>query len=241
MSGELERLARRFQGHEPGLLGASRSYAVLCPLVEGEEGIRLLFEVRAPQLRQGGEVCFPGGKMAPGESVSDCALRETEEELSIPRREITLLGAPDFICNQRGFLLRPVLGTVSASGLAALRPSPAEVAAVFTVPLSFFRETAPEIRRYALIPQVPEDFPYDAVGISRNYPWSQGQVEVPIWHYQGHVIWGMTARLVREITRQSFLETPQGEPSSPLPDSGSHGRDKYTSGRDGSEISIPAR
>ena len=201
MTGELERLARRFQGREPGLLGASRSYAVLCPLVEGKDGLRLLFEVRAPQLRQGGEVCFPGGKMEPGESPADCALRETEEELSIPREEVRLLGMPDFICNQRGFLLRPVLGLVSPAGFAALRPSPAEVAEAFTVPLAFFRETEPDLRHYVLAPQVPEDFPYGPVGIPRDYPWSRGQVEIPIWQYEGRTIWGMTARLVREITR----------------------------------------
>lgn len=201
MTGELERLARRFQGHEPGLLGASRSYAVLCPLLERGDGLHLLFEVRAPQLRQGGEVCFPGGRMEPGESVPDCALRETEEELSIPRREVTLLGTPDFICNQRGFLLLPVLGLVSPGGFAALRPSPAEVAQVFTVPLSFFQETPPEVWEYGLKPQVPEDFPYGPVGIPRDYPWAHGRAEVPIWHYQGHAIWGMTARLVREIIR----------------------------------------
>lgn len=199
--GELERLARRFQGHEPGLLGAARSYAVLCPLAELEDGPHLIFEVRAANLRQGGEVCFPGGRMEPGETAAGCALRETEEELSIPREEITLLGTPDFICNQRGFLLRPVLGLVSAAGFAAMRPSPAEVAEVFTVPLSFFRETEPEIWRYELVPQVPEDFPYEPVGIPRNYPWARGQAEVPIWHYRGHVIWGMTARVAAEIIR----------------------------------------
>ena len=201
MTGELERLARRYQRHEPGLLGAAQSYAVLCPLIEETDGLRLLFEVRAPQLRQGGEVCFPGGKMEPGESPAECALRETEEELSIPRREVTLLGEPDFICNQRGFLLRPVLGLVSRLGLDALRPSPAEVAEAFTVPLAFFRETPPEVWRYELVPQVPEDFPYDAVGISRDYPWSRGRVEVPIWRWEGRVMWGMTARLVREVVR----------------------------------------
>ncbi|WP_295748635.1 CoA pyrophosphatase [uncultured Oscillibacter sp.] len=201
MTGELERLRRRFEGHVPGLLGAARSYAVLCPLVEGEDGLALLFEVRAPQLRQGGEVCFPGGRMEPGESILDCALRETEEELSIPREEVRPLGTPDFICSQRGFLLHPVLGLVSPAGLEALRPSPAEVAAVFTVPLSFFRETEPEVWRYDLVPRVPEDFPYAAVGIPRTYPWSRGRTEVPIWRYQGRAVWGMTARLVREILR----------------------------------------
>lgn len=201
MRGELERLARRYQGHEPGLLGAARSCAVLCPLVEGKDGLRLLFEVRSSFVSQGGEVCFPGGRMEPGESPQDCALRETEEELSIPRGEVTLLGTPDFIWNQRGFLLRPVLGLVSPAGLAALRPAPAEVAEVFTAPLAFFRETEPDLRRYELVPRVPEDFPYGPVGIPPDYPWSHGQVEIPIWYYEGHVIWGMTARLVREIVR----------------------------------------
>jgi len=202
MTGELERLRRRFEGHQPGLLGARQSYAVLCPLAETPEGLSLLFEVRAPQLRQGGEVCFPGGRMEAGETPVLCALRETEEELSIPRREVTVLGTPDFICNPRGFLLQPVLGLVSPAGMAAMRPSPAEVEEAFTVPLAFLRETPPEVWEYELAPQVPEDFPYGPVGIARDYPWSPGHTEVPIWHYQGHVIWGMTARLARELVKK---------------------------------------
>ena len=67
----------------------------------------------------------------------DCALRETAEELNIPSSGVTVLGTPDFICSQRGFLLHPVLGLVSPAGLEAMRPSPAEVAEVFTVPFSF--------------------------------------------------------------------------------------------------------
>ena len=201
MSGTLEALRRRFQGHSPGLLGAQHEYAVLCPLVEQPDGLHLLFEVRASGLRQGGEVCFPGGRAESGESPIDCALRETKEELSIPPEEISILGQPDFICNQRGFLLRPILGVVSPGGMAQMKPSPAEVAEVFTVPLSFFQTTSPQLYTYTLIPAVPEDFPYDAVGVSPNYPWSKGRVEVPIWHWQGHTIWGMTARIVRELAK----------------------------------------
>ena len=208
MREELKRLANRYKNREPGLLGARQSYAVLCPLVEQEDGLHLLFEVRAANLRQGGEVCFPGGRMEAGERVSDCALRETEEELSIPRQEVTILGLPDFICSQRGFLLRPVLGLVSPQGFAALKPAPAEVAEAFTVPLAFFQQTSPELWRYELTPQVPEDFPYGSVGIPRDYPWSRGQTEVPIWYYQGRAIWGMTARLVRDLV--------QGETGHPI-------------------------
>lgn len=201
--GELENLRRRYGSHVPKLLGARHDYAVLCPLVERADGLHLLYEVRAANLSQAGEVCFPGGRMEPGESIADCALRETEEELSIPRSEITLLGTPDFICNQKNFLLRPVLGLVSAGGFAAIRPSPAEVAEVFTVPLDFFRNTAPELYHYDLIPRVPEQFPYETVGIPRDYPWAWGQVEIPMWQYQNHVIWGMTARITADLARNS--------------------------------------
>ena len=201
MTGALDALRRRYGGHTPGLLGAARSCAVLAPLLETRSGPCLLFETRAAGLRQGGEVCFPGGWMEPGETPEDCALRETEEELSIPREEVDLLGPSDFICNQRGFLLRPVVGVVSPAGLARMQPSPAEVAEVFTVPLDFFRRTPPVTARYRLIPSLPEDFPYEAAGIPRDYAWSCGAVEVPSWRYEGHVIWGMTARIVKDLTQ----------------------------------------
>ena len=198
MSG-LDDLRRRYGGRRPGLLGARHSYAVLCPLVEREGELHLLFEVRAAGLRQEGEVCFPGGRMESGETVEQCALRETWEELAIPPETVTVLGTPDFICNQRGFLLQPVLGAVSPEGFAVMNPSPAEVAEVFTAPLDFFRRTAPEIYTYDLAPQVPPDFPYGAVGIPEDYAWAHGRVEVPVWYWQGHAVWGMTARLVREL------------------------------------------
>jgi len=127
----------------------------------------------------------------------------TEEELAIPRSEITLLGQSDFICGQRGFLLQPVLGLISPAGMADMTPSPAEVAETFTVPLEFFQTTAPALYTYELAPKVPADFPYEAVGIPRDYPWAKGAVDVPIWYWENHVIWGLTARIVQDITAQS--------------------------------------
>ena len=202
MKQDVELLRRRYGGHEPGLLGAPQSYAVLCPLIERSDGLHLLFEVRAKEIRQGGEVCFPGGRVEPGETAEQCALRETAEELSIPPDAVTLLGRTDFICNQRGFLLRPVIGLVSPAGYEALCPARAEVAEVFTAPLDFFRGQPPEIYTYDLVPRVPENFPYEAVGIPRDYPWSGGRVEVPLWHFEGRAIWGMTARIVQELIRK---------------------------------------
>ena len=201
MSAAAEALGRRFGGRTPGLLGARHEYAVLCPFLDLPEGLHLLFEVRANGLRQGGEVCFPGGRLEPGETPGACALRETEEELAIPRGEVHLLGPVDFLCSQAGFLMRPYVGLVSPAGLSALSPSPAEVAETFTVPFSFFRETEPEVYVYDLVSVPPADFPYEAVGVQPDYPWARGRVDVPIWHWHGHAVWGMTARIVRELVR----------------------------------------
>lgn len=197
---------RRIWGeYTPGLLSARARYAVLCPVVELPEGLRILLEVRASGLKQGGEVCFPGGRAEPGETYEACALRETCEELAIPPESIELIGKTDFLCIPGKSLIQPLLGLVSPAGLAALSPSPSEVAEVFTVPLEFLRRTKPELHTYSLKPQIPENFPYDTVGITHEYPWKGGEAEVPIWQYDGHVIWGMTARILLDIVRH--LET----------------------------------
>ena len=58
----------------PGLLGATAAYAVLVPVAETAEGLSLLYEVRSPALHHhSGEVCFPGGRMEPGETPEQCA------------------------------------------------------------------------------------------------------------------------------------------------------------------------
>lgn len=120
---ELNDLQRRFDGYVPQMLEARHSYAVLCPFVEQPDGLHLLFEVRAATLRrQPGEVCFPGGMQEPGETPEVCALRETWEEMGIPREEIRVFGKSDFLCSHRGFLLQPVLGRRVAGGLARCAP-----------------------------------------------------------------------------------------------------------------------
>ena len=201
MPDAIKALRERFRNHTPGLMDAQRAYAVLCPLIDAPDGPELLFEVRAAGIRQGGEVCFPGGRIEPGETPLQCALRETEEELSIPRDYITPLGRMDFICNQRGFLLHPVPGLLHAEGLRYLRASAAEVSETFTAPLSFFRDTPPELYAYELVPRPPEGFPYDKVGVASDYPWAPGKVHVPVWYWRGHAIWGMTARITAYLVR----------------------------------------
>ncbi len=196
----LKEIRAAFSGRKPGLQDIRAEYAVLVPLVEGGAGLELLFEVRAAGLsRQPGEVCFPGGRMERGEGPVDCALRETWEELSIPRQAVEVVAPLDALFHQSGFLLHPVLGVVAPEAAAGLAPSPAEVEEAFRVPLAFFQKNPPVCPSYPLEPRPGEDFPYELINFPQGYPWRGGRVEVPIYRWQGRAIWGLTGRIVRHL------------------------------------------
>ena len=137
-----EEFKARWAGHVPRLQGLTGEYAVLVPLVERPEGLCLLYEVRAGSLdRQPGEVCFPGGRMEPGEDPAACALRETWEELGIPPGRVEVVAQLDFLTHQGGFAMYPVLGVVDPS--VPVVPGPAEVAEAFYVPVDWLRANFP--------------------------------------------------------------------------------------------------
>ena len=58
-----------------------RKNAVLIPLVETGGELSILFEVRQTGIRQGGEICFPGGGIEENETAEEAAVREASEEL----------------------------------------------------------------------------------------------------------------------------------------------------------------
>lgn len=151
--------------------------AVLVPVFEREGTVHVLYTRRAHHLvSHRGEVAFPGGKFDPADrSLLDTALRETTEEIGLERDAVEVLGQLPFAeVSRSGVAVTPYAGVVRS--LDSLRPSPHEVAEVFSVPLEALRDPA---RR------VPYRYPH-ADGTSTAYPGIE---------YNGRIIWGLTLRI----------------------------------------------
>ena len=114
-----------------------RNAAILLPVVEVAGRDNLLFEVRSQRLEmQPGEVCFPGGRIEPGETPEEAAVREIWEELHVERQQIEILGPLDRMVHFTGTVY-PLLGRMEALALPNLKLNEDEVEEVFTVPLEF--------------------------------------------------------------------------------------------------------
>jgi 8-oxo-dGTP pyrophosphatase MutT (NUDIX family) len=111
--------------------------AVLVPLVMRPEGLAVLLTQRTAHLTaHAGQVSFPGGSIEPEDADSiAAALRETEEEVGLPRDYVEVIGRLDTYVTSTGFEVTPVVGLVRAPYPS--KPDPFEVAEVFEVPLDF--------------------------------------------------------------------------------------------------------
>src|ERR1017187_9298541 len=97
----------------PGILRKKEYFnaAVLIPLVWHNEEYNFLFEKRVAKIRQGSEICFPGGEYDPDidKSLLETAIRETREELGIKREKIKVIGKMDILVGNMGVTVDPVL------------------------------------------------------------------------------------------------------------------------------------
>ncbi|MBQ4649404.1 MAG: CoA pyrophosphatase [Firmicutes bacterium] len=191
---ELETIRTKMEGRKPGVIGDKKEFAVLIPLVEKDGELHFLFEKRAEGIRQPGDVCFPGGKIEPGENIIECVLRETAEEIGIT--DVEVLGQFDSILEVNRITMHTVVGIVSESSIENAVINTAEVAEIFTVPVRFFIENEPVVYTGKIV-QDTTDFPYEENGIRSDYKWRVGKQDIYIYHYGDKVIWGLTARVFR--------------------------------------------
>ena len=162
-------------------LEVAKPAAVLVPLVPREHGLTVLLTQRTPHLvHHAGQISFPGGRVDAGDgSAEDTALRETEEEIGLPRERVRVLGRLPTYYIPSGFKVTPIVGWVEPP--FDLRLDEFEVAEAFEVPLAFFLDPSNHrLERGERNGRVREFF---------------------VMPYEGRNIWGATAGMLVTLSQ----------------------------------------
>ena len=162
-----------------------RRAAVALIIRAGADGApELLFIKRAeyPADPWSGQVAFPGGREESADpTLTDTAIRETREETGIDLvRDATVIGTLDDLRPQTvrlpAVIVRPYVVLLNRFEPLVLSD---EVALAFWVPLAAFKD-APAWR--------------DTDVLARGV-----QLNARAFHHQGHIIWGMTERILAQL------------------------------------------
>lgn len=173
--------------------------SVLIPLIPKDDTWDILLEVRSEQLsRQPGDVCFPGGRSEKIDaSLRETAIRETCEELGVPRESIKVIGRMGTCIATSDLFIYPFVGVIE-SGTVPI-PNPEEVAEVFTVPLPWLMKQMPEKYTLSLSTNPDQDFPFERIVSGHNYSFRDRKIIEPFYDYKGRTIWGLTARILEHF------------------------------------------
>jgi 8-oxo-dGTP pyrophosphatase MutT (NUDIX family) len=147
-------------------------------LTPGDEEPHVVFTERRSDLRRhAGEISFPGGRRDPEDAdLRETALREAEEEIGLPRRDVTVLWElPLTSTFATNYLIHPFVGLIPV-GLA-WQVSADEVERVLELPVPALRSGRTRTR-------------LTRRGIS---------FETDAYVVEEHLIWGATARILENL------------------------------------------
>jgi 8-oxo-dGTP pyrophosphatase MutT (NUDIX family) len=121
-------------------------------MVDVSGGAAFLLCRRTSRLRShAAQWALPGGRLDPGETAVDAALRELDEEVGVGLSDSSVLGLLDDYPTRSGYVITPVV--IWGGGRLDLRPAPDEVVAVYRVGLhQLQRDDSP---RFITIPESP--------------------------------------------------------------------------------------
>jgi DNA gyrase inhibitor GyrI/8-oxo-dGTP pyrophosphatase MutT (NUDIX family) len=127
--------------------------SVLIIITKINDEYNVIFEKRAKEIRQSGEICFPGGiKSKEDQNYLDTALRECEEEIGINRKNIDILGGLGTFIMGGKVIIDVFIGFCDYENIKNCILNYDEVEKIITVPVKFFMENKANIQ----IKEMPE-------------------------------------------------------------------------------------
>lgn len=202
--------------YTPSILGIENFFkaSVLVPLVFIDNEYHFLFQKRAANIRQGGEISFPGGKYE--ETDKDfkvTAIRETCEEIGVEKEKINVLKELGTLVSPFDSIIKSYLGVININSLDELNINKEEVEKVFLVPVNFILNTQPEefsVEMEINPHQVDENcnkintFPAKKYNLPDKYhkKWKGTPRKIYLYEHSGEVIWGFTAFILRDTAEK---------------------------------------
>ncbi len=153
-----EKIVELLKNTNERIIGQDRyvNSAVLIAIAELDKKEYIVLEKRAIEIRQGGEISLPGGKCDKKDKNSEeTAIRETIEELGIPREKIEISGKLGILVNPSGMILEVYVGFVRLENREDIKYNKDEVERVIFAPIEFFLKNEPRIEKIG-IENVPQ-------------------------------------------------------------------------------------
>lgn len=201
--------------HEVINFAQYRHAAVTIPLVEHNQELCIVFEKRSENIRQGGEISLPGGKVdVDDNSPEHTAIRETCEELNICEENIEIIGKFGSIITRINYFVEVYPALLHDIELETLDFNKSEVERIFIIPLHYFITTKPKAftieSSYNFYDE--EIFSYIPLPPKYRTQWNDKSHKVYVYPYSDDcVIWGLTAEIIYEFTSNIQSIIPKGE------------------------------
>ncbi|MES1240617.1 MAG: CoA pyrophosphatase [Acidobacteriota bacterium] len=183
----IQEIRDRLASPPPRRLSANdlRPASVLVPLYVDAGELWTVLTKRTDDLpSHRSQIAFPGGGRELKEDPWAAALRETNEEIGLDAKGILRLGELDEGETPAGFRVIPCVGAIPFPYKAT--PNAAEIAEIFSLPLSAFSN-----------PKMVEERPVKINGVERL---------LLVYHIGNRQIWGLTARILQNLLVRLGLE-----------------------------------